>query len=161
MEKYEGDKPAVIVGFSRCGTTALKSWLGNGASNPEIAYPGTEEYVKNYPNTQPIILTREPVARLWSAYNYHLFFRNWDYDKFLDFRSQQWVQVGLADPIGQCDYEKFIEPFRELGVIVYRLEDLVKIPNYPSDWRGKSTIPIDPIFREKVEKRLKERGITY
>ena len=155
-----GKMHKVIVGFSRCGTTALKSWLGD-ASNPEIAYPGIDEYVKNYPDTEPVILTREPVARLWSAYNYHLFFRNWDYDRFLDFRSPQWIQIGLADPIGQCDYEKYIEPFRELDVTVYRLEDLIKLPDYPSDWRGKSSIHIDDKFREKVEERLLQRGITY
>ena len=62
--------------------------------------------------------------------------------------------MGLADPIGQCDYQKYIEPFRQLDVTIYRLEDLVKIEGYPADRRGKSKIPIDDKFRENVEERV-------
>jgi len=156
---YNKDK-YVIIGFSRCGTTALSRYMH--CSHPEIAYEGiTDYYIKHYTNHQPVFLLRDPVEKLWSMYNYFLFFKNLSYDDFLNYSNKRDINIGGYDIIGQCDYEKYIEPFRKFNPIVYKLEDMVKLPDYPSDPRGKNTKKVDPQFRTIVLNRLEEKGITY
>jgi hypothetical protein len=154
---YNSDK-MVIVGFSRSGQTALSRYLH--CSMTEIAPNGTKEYLEKYYPRQPIIITRNPVDRIWSAYNYHGMFKNMSFEDFLDFKDERWQGVSCNDVIAMSDYEKYIEPYREFDVKVYRLEDMMDKPGF-SDWRGKSDKKIPKEYRDMIESRLKEREIVY
>lgn len=149
----------VILGFSRCGTTALSHYLKCG--HPEIGYNGTEEYLKNYSQCTPVFLTRHPVDRIWSMYNYHNYFMNYTFEDFLNFKNPLWHGVGMNDCIEQSDYDKYIEPFKEFGALVYRLEDMIRMPDYPKDHRGQSSKKIPKKYRDMVEDKLREANIKY
>jgi hypothetical protein len=156
---YNSDK-WVIIGFSRCGTTSASRYFH--CSHPEIGYSGvTPYYLEHYSNHIPIFITRNPVDRIWSMYNYHGVFKNMTFEEMLDFKDDKYQNVGCNDCIKQSDYMKYIEPFRQFNPIIYKLEDLKRRPDYPKDWRGQSSKKIPKEFREKIEKRLSNAGIEY
>jgi hypothetical protein len=155
---YNKDK-FVILGFSRCGTTTLSRFMH--CSHPEIGYSGTEEYLKNYSQCRPVFLTRHPIDRIWSMYNYHRYFQNYTFEGFLDFKSDLWHNVGCNDCIEQSNYSKYIEPFTQYDPITIKLEDIQKLPSYPKDWRGTSSKEMPDEYRRIVEDRLKDVGINY
>jgi len=154
---YNRDK-YVVVGFSRCGQTALSNYLRCG--HPEIGYNGTEEYLKNYSQCTPVFITRDPVDRIWSLYNFFAYFNDYGFEEFLDFKDDKWNAVGCNDVIAQSDYDKYIEPFEAYGAEVYRFEYMIKKDGF-KDWRGKSNKKMPMTYRIAVEGRLKEAGISY
>lgn len=156
---YNRDK-YVILGFATCGTTLLSKYLRCG--HPELGYNGTEEYLKNYSQCIPVFITRKPVERLWQLYVLTTYFNGWEYDRFLDFKNDKWNVVGVNDGIAQSDYDKYIEPFKEFGVITYKFEDMLKDSDFTKHLKTPYTgINIPNKFRELVEKRLDKAHIKY
>lgn len=143
----------VVIGFSKCGITSLKKYLN--CANPEIAYNdnGVEEYLKNYSDMTPCIITRDPVDRIWSAYNYFPFFSKMTFQEFLDFRSPQWQGVGCNDIIEACNYEKYIDRFRPYGVKVFKLEEMMNRDDFPK-FNEKKHEPIPDEYRQLIEQKL-------
>lgn len=148
----------VVIGFSKCGITSLKRYLG--CANPEIAYrdDGIDDYLRNYSDCTPHIITRDPVKRVWSAYNYFPILRQMSFEKFLDHRGREWQGVGCDDVIDACDYEKYVDRWRPYGVVVHRLEDMVRLPDFPHINEGH-TPPMPDAYHNMVIERLERRGI--
>ena len=159
---YNRDK-YIILGFSRSGQTALSRYLHCGFT--EIAPNGPAEYLEKYPQCQPVIITRNPVDRIWSAYNYHLYFRDMAFEDFLNFKSPRWNNISCNDVIAMSDYEKYIEPFRKYNVKVYRLEDMHGKEEYIkkgfADPRTFTIKPIPDKYRKMINDRLDKAGISY
>jgi len=149
----------IILGFSRCGNTSLSKYLL--CAHPEIGYNGTEEYLRVYNQCTPVFIVRNPLDKLWSMYNFFSMFKGKAFEYFFDFRSPHWQGVGMNDCIEQCNYDKYIEPFKEYGVMVYRFEEIIKDKRFPKDYRGQHTPKMDNGFRDMCNDRLKAQGITY
>ena len=80
MLKKKSKQPGfLIIGFSKCGQTSLNIYLDKRYPTLinrklEIAWSvnAIEQYEQKYKNKpfRPIFITRDPILRMWSGYNY-------------------------------------------------------------------------------------------
>jgi len=76
-----------------------------------------------------IIMVRDKVDFLWSFYNYFSL-DSVPFEQFLDMPFTAYNMKGLT-PLQQCDYEKWIEPFRKYNPCIVAFEDVIKLPDFP------------------------------
>lgn len=115
----------VIIGFQKCGQTALSSYL-KCKVNELIYYPdATDRFKSHYQHThRPVFITRDPTEKLWSEYHYFERYREeMTFIEFLDYRSDQ-VDQGYTTPVERCDYFRWIEPFKQFNPLVLSLENM-------------------------------------
>jgi len=141
-----------IIGFPKCGSTSLRTYFRARYPKIEVAsFPGTSLYDPDWlvncggrcsqPDTLSVIITRNPVERLWSAYWWS---QKWNtgsmrhptFEKFLHWKPpKEWryVTSGLIDPIDCCDYEKYMKKAYKFNPIILRLEDMQKNLNFTNE----------------------------
>lgn len=150
-----------VVGFPKCGTVSLQHLLGQGTRRYEYIYMknGIEKFLKEQKDRQPVIIVRDPVERIWSAYAYFDQFREMSFAEFLEKREIKDERLGIDDPIEQADYWKYIKPWLKFNPLIYKLEEMKKDPRFK--WRNKTTKhrAINEEERELLIKKLNEKGI--
>jgi len=63
-------------------------------------------------------------------------------------------EIGEVNPIKQSDYVRWAEPFKKWNVVVYKLEDMVKLDDFPHENPTKRKEPFAPGLRRMVEDAL-------
>ena len=127
----------LIAGFLKCGQESLLSYYRRLDPNLKvyrdefITRPDARMYFDNfgwekYPKI--VVITRDPVDRCWSAYNYfrkqnHPHVEGLTYEEYL-YHKRYHSSWGETNPIYQSNYERHIKPFRDLDITVLRLEEL-------------------------------------
>jgi len=150
-----------IIGFPKCGSTSLRTYLQKRYPRVEVtSFPGSSLYHPDWkitcsgkcsqPDTLSIIITRDPIERLWSAYWWS---QKWNVheeeqptlQEFLHWKpvpventkfpsgSWRYLSSGLVDPIDCCDYEKYMKKAYRYNPIIIRFEDMIKNPNFPNE----------------------------
>jgi len=141
-----------IIGFPKCGSSSLRNYFRIRYPKKEVAsFPSASLYHPDWlticggrcsqPDILSVIITRNPVERIWSAYWWS---QRWNtsqtkhptFEEFLHWTppSKEWryLTSGLFDPIDCCDYEKYMKPALKFNPIILRLEDMQKNPNFPN-----------------------------
>ena len=113
----------IIIGFDKCGQTALGKHL-NCKVDELIYYPDAlERYKTHYPGHTPVFILRDRAEKLWSEWHYFQENREMTWTAFLDYRSTL-ADRGFTTPVERTDYWRYIEPFKEFSPIVVNLEDM-------------------------------------
>jgi len=121
----------VIIGFDKCGQTALRKHL-NCKVDELVYYPdAVERFITHYSDHRPVFILRDRAEKLWSEYHYFEELYHWPmpaftFEEFLDYRSDQ-ADRGYTTPIERTDYWRYITPFKEFNPIVVNLEDMQTI----------------------------------
>lgn len=125
----EGDY--IIIGFPKCGTSSLYQYLTNKHPDKKIHRreliwrdDGVEEFERRYNGCTPVIITRDPVYRILSAYNYYEWLKGTDLIEWIN-NKKPINQIGTNSPIEASKYENFIKRFTHLNPIIYKLEDMI------------------------------------
>ncbi len=183
-----------IIGFPKCGSSSLRTYLRDKygpwvevRSFPKISlyHPDWEirmERLLRKENILNFIITRNPFDRLWSSYWWS---RRWkgieiSFEDFINRRDAKTlpltgdvdsdVSSGLHDPIGCCDYKKYIVKADRCKPIIIRFEDMIKLPSFPHEgdttkivYKGKNLIrpEMTETDRYLIENELIKRGINY
>jgi len=183
-----------IIGFPKCGSSSLRHYLRLRYPKMEIAsfpssslyHPDWETLTKNRcsdPTVLSVIITRNPIERIWSAYWWSQKWKTTDmihptFEEFLHWeppdRDWRYVSSGLVDPIDCCDYEKYMKKAYKYNPIILRFEDMIKNPNFPNlaktndvlkkcgdvNHRGIKMMPkIDDYHRKLIKEELNKAGI--
>ena len=147
-----------VIGFPKCGTTSMRDYLRVKYPDDNIvklefpiygeAYKFSDfKILKGY---KPIIMIRDKVDFLWSFYNYFSL-STVPFEDFLDMPFRAYNMKGLT-PLQQCDFDKWIEPFKKFNPMVTRLEDMMDKDDFP--WN-----PIT-MTKDKPPMSDRDRGIA-
>lgn len=133
----------LIAGFLKCGQESLQNYYLRLDPNLKIyrdefiTRPDAREYFDNfgweeYPKI--VVITRDPVERCWSAYNYfrvkqHPSVEGLTYEEYL-YKKSYHSGWGETNPIYHSNYERHIAPFRDLDITVLKIEEL-NAPEFP------------------------------
>jgi len=116
-------KELVIIGFDKCGQTALGKHL-KCKVDELVYYPdAVERYRTHYSNYTPVFILRDRAEKLWSEYHYYGWNQEISWERFLDYRSSE-IDRGYTTPIERTDYWLYINLFREFKPVVLNLEDM-------------------------------------
>jgi len=148
-----------IIGFPKCGSTSLRTYFKARYPKIQVAsFPSASLYQPDWeticggrcsqPDTLSVIITRNPVERIWSAYFWS---QKWNYpskkhptfEEFLHWQPpKEWryTSSGLVDPIDCCDYEKYIKKAYKYNPIILRLEDMKKNPNFSNEAKTNNVL---------------------
>jgi len=133
-----------IIGFPKCGTVSLENKLIEeyGKENvirivPELIWnnKGPKIMMEQYKDYTPVIITRDPADRIWSAFKYYTQFKRMWFEKFLRGNNVRYKSIGCYQPIYQSDYNMYISRFKD--PIVYSLEELQQDPDFPHENKTK------------------------
>ena len=155
-----------ILGFPKCGTQALKAHimgkLNKVCYNLEIAYRKTGINAWSHPDhigCTPIIIYRDPIERLWSAYHYFQYFRvrkKLSFPEFLEYRDETMQSIGCNDPIECCDYQKYIDKWKKVPgcekLIILKFEEAKQFMEQKNITKSKPPIPSE--YRQLVLQKL-------
>ena len=88
--KSENAKHLAVIGFPKCGTVSLEKYLKRKFLDISvIRYEaiwlrvGVQEYEEKHNNKRPVIIVRNPVDRIWSAFRYFNFYKTMSLEDFL------------------------------------------------------------------------------
>lgn len=149
----------VIIGFPKCGTVSLQKYLkkkhGVKVHRNEILWSEKSlgEWNKHYQGCKPVIIKRDPIERIWSAYNYYAWamckpFYIWiENDKPLN-------RTGTNSPIQAVNYDRFIQPFLHLKPEIYQLEEITD-PEFTNENKNIIKKPMPPENRQLVEQMMR------
>ena len=135
-------KRIVEIGFPKCGQNSLVAYLNKLYNNPRTDESGSP-YIQRHEciwrkdgldimkewdkkGYQAVIITREPVARIWSSYHYFGYSQQMNWEEYLCMKSTGERSFGEENPIIQSNYDAWIKRFEEFNPIVYNLENLVE-----------------------------------
>ncbi len=128
----------VVVGFPKCGQISLVNYLiskGFDVTRFDQIWrlDALEKTEGQHPDRQPIIVTRDKVEMIWSSYWYWPYNTYMSFPQYLKHEVPTQSSLGTENPIDHADYERHIDKFAELNPIIFKFEDLVKIPEFPHD----------------------------
>lgn len=155
----------VIIGFIKCGQVSLKKMLeaqGHEVERYEVAthHLGPRMIKKTYPEYEPVIITRDPIKRIWSQYQYlkETKFHDKSFEDYLDIWNTHhfWFH---ENPIFQSHYEEHLP--RWPNAIIYKFEDLIKDPNFPHENPTKTKTAFPDEYRKLAEEKLEEYRNVY
>lgn len=147
-----------IIGFPKCGTVSLEEYLKRDKKNevirvvPEIAWlPNAHRtYKAYYSEYTPVLITRDPFDRLWSAYRFYTFFHGVTWEEFLNGNDPRYHFIGCSKIKGKWDYTPHINRFAEWNPLVFSLEEMQKRPDFPHNNKtDREEMPLQ--FRQMVE----------
>lgn len=125
--KLDISKKYEIVGVPKCGTSSLGEYmrrLGYDVIESELQFSNP-----NYKTDRiPIIITRDPVERVWSDFN---FFKR-----------------SLKESCEWSKYEKYIKLWHE--PVIYTLEELSKLDDFPHHNENIIKPQLDEQTRNKI-----------
>lgn len=152
-----------IIGTPKCGSSSLYYYLEKNYPSSKIrkfesfySKNSREEFDKEYKDSEPIIIIRKQADRLWSGfmtlemYN-RVNFREWLFGSF-----PAYDRFGFAEPLKQCNWTPYIEPFKNLRPQIYKLEDMIENPNFVKFNDRKLQKNISKSDREFVNSKLKD-----
>ena len=152
-EKY------VVVGFPKCGQMSLVKYLqdeGYDVTRQDNIWNSRarQEIEDQQPGRIPIIITRDPVEMIWSSYWYWHYKDVMPFHKYLKHRVTRESSLGNENPIDHADYEKHINKFLDMKPVMFKFEEVVKLPNYPhvNETGYKPALPLK--FRVLIEEAL-------
>ena len=169
---FSKHKKFAVLGFPKCGTQALRDHiatkLGKICNSLEIVYRKRGVNVWSHQDNigyTPIIIYRDPVERIWSAYNYFHYFskrKKLSFPEFLDYKEDAMQSIGCNDPIACSDYSYYINKWRQVpgceDLIIVKFEEAREFMEKQNVTANKSKIPIE--YEELVLKKLAERNIS-
>ncbi len=138
FEGLSTNKKYIVVGFPKCGQISLVNYLTSKgfdmARFDQIwRSDALDKTAGQYPDRHPIIVTRDKVEMIWSSYWY------WPYNTYMSFPdylkhiTPTETSLGDENPIHHAQYEEHIAKFDELNPILFKFEELIKLPNFPHD----------------------------
>ena len=161
IEKYD---KVNVIGFSKCGTTALTNYLfskGLKVSQSEFLIYKKDEGIKIFnditPDFTPVVIIRNPADKLWSEYHYRPHFKDMTFNEFLNFRDEDWRGVGLHNPIAGVNYQHYIEHWEKSTgkkLDVLNLDDIKHIIPKMNENDKK------PIMADKIKKEIIKELLT-
>ena len=120
----------------------------------------------NYRKDKFVAITRDPLDRIMSGISYFEELRDKPIEIILNMQipnQQRYMNVGFADPIGQSNYDYFIQKYQQrhmISIDVYRFEDMIG-KEFPHINKTKNKRKWTKQEIEYIKKRLDERGIVY
>lgn len=164
LSKLNPDESYNIIGFMKCGTTALESWMkdkGYDVIRHEwhvVSPKGLQTHLKLYPGRTPIILMREPIARAWSHIHYFGRHNNPQYPSDVsEFLNDHRVDPTYHDmnPVSVSNYYKHIRKWLHLKPVILSMEALLREnPHMTRLNSQKYDITIEPYYNE-IKQALK------
>jgi len=157
----------LIIGFPKCGTTSLISYLKNKfpkatVQKSEIIYDetGIAHYKKHCMGMTPVIITRNIADKLWSAFFFFKFDKQIEFEDFLHQEDTLWQNLGWNNPIEQANHDKYIKPWLKYDPIIFDMDTLKEEDDFPrlktSEKEKNIKIPRMPDFyRDMVNKAFK------
>lgn len=135
-----------VIGFPKCGTISTDKWLRDkGEDSVKIEWPIFWEVSKVKQLLQdrtPVIVTRNKDDFLWSFYEYFGYKGQLPFKDFLELRIRSTRFLNFT-PLEMSDYDMWIDNLSSLDPIVYKLEELQSLPEFPHEnlTRRKTVIP--------------------
>ena len=139
----------VIVGFPKCGQVSLIQHLQDKFKDTikdtiikkdEVIWnrDGVSIFKEKYghnPNIRPVIITRDPIKRIWSSYWYFdleekPFREKYTYEEYLKIDLYA-HHFGELNPIRCSNYDRWIKIWKPLNPLLYNLEELIQLDNFP------------------------------
>ena len=62
--------------------------------------------------------------------------------------------LGEENPIKQSDYAKWMEPWKKYDPILYKFEEMIKLPGFPHENATQRKEPFAPGLRRMIEQAL-------
>ena len=134
-------------------------------SRREWCYLPFEEQLKRFKHEfgdpadfKLIFITRDPVERIWSGWEaWNHYYKDMTFEEYLNLDTETYegglLYLGEVNPIKQVDYERWIQPWKDCDVEIFRLEEISQDPDFPqTNSLKKSNIPHK--YRELTEKLL-------
>lgn len=160
-----------ILGFPKCGTQALQNHImskfGKVCRNLEVAYRKKGVNSWSHPDNigmTPIIIYRDPVERIWSAYHFFKYFKEskkLSFPEFLNYKDEAMQSIGCNDPIACSDYEYYIQKWKGVAgcedIIIIKFEEAKNFMERCNITKGKPEIPNQ--YRELVLYKLRKAKI--
>ena len=138
------EKGFVVIGFPKCGQESLLEYLKGRYPNrktkkDEIIWnkKGVEIFKEKYGDRMhPVIITREPILRMWSAYWYFEYTGETPYNERFTFPEYLKLEdykyhIGEMNPVKQSNYQRWIKDWLELKPIIFKLETVSQNTNFP------------------------------
>lgn len=126
-----------IVGVSKCGTVALKTYLerqGHEVIRHESMFwdGGVEKHLKEYKDYQALFILRDPIERSWSHFWYKRYHQKGDRLEIkCDFEE---ALVKHPEIYKFSDYQKWLKEWILAKPIVLNLETYIKyVPDFPKE----------------------------
>lgn len=150
----------VIVGFIKCGQMSLKKKLeaeGHEVRKFEcVTNPlGPRMIKKNAPDFEPVIITRDPIKRIWSQYEFltEQFDYKMTFEQYLHYWNHHLIWFN-ENPIFMSNYAEHLKHWP--GVKIYHLEDLIIAGNFPKVNEGKKKTKMSDEDKELATRMLKD-----
>jgi len=159
----------IIIGFPKCGQISLINYVREKfkeviIKKDELIWNrnGPEIFLEKYADrVTPMLITRDPIERMWSAYNYFQFggddwehghgdppiCEQYTFPEYLDIKGYE-HHLGEMNPVSQSNYAKWKKHWKDkIGHIkTFKLEELIKKEDFPhknitqevtKHWKGK------------------------
>lgn len=134
-----------ILGIEKCGTVSLEKWLkvnfNCNVVREESIYCrwfGVIKYKLQYPKYVPIIITRDPVKRIYSHYIYKRYNQKGDRREInCDLKT---ALVKHPEIVNASNYSKWIKKWKSTEPIILQLEVMQKLDGFPKENTTKSTM---------------------
>ena len=143
-----------IIGFNRSGSNSLSKYLkskGNNVYLDEMAFYEKTPELLNSSDKQLCIIIRDPIERAYSHYNYKKYYQEGDYHQIKC--SFEEALIKHPEIINFSQPNKYIHNYNNLTI--FRLEELMKIPDFPKVNIVKTYIePLTDSRREMIRKLL-------
>lgn len=162
VRKRYGEKQMkyVIIGFTKCGTTALEKYMKdngedvvrnevlfysgeNGSYNPDV--DGREFYDKHYSDRIPILIMRDPIKRIFSQYHYKQRHQKGDIYEIKENNLKDALN-NHYELLTASDYDRYLELWKDKKPIILYFEDVIKWDNFPHE--NKCNCGIKPTEKE-------------
>jgi len=155
----------VIVGFPKCGQMSLEKYFKDQGydiqRNDCIWNSNSLQEIKDQnPGRIPIIITRDPIDMIWDSYWYWHYKSLMSFPEYLTYSTERESNLGHENPIDHADYEKHILKFAELNPILFKFNEMIRIPGYPHVNQTDNKPQITPEYRKMIEKALESGKST-
>ena len=140
-----------IVGFPKCGTYSLAKFHKIPSLELIHRENGLRDWEESYSDKTPLIITRDPIERIWSLYIDFNYYRDLTLKEFLDCKPSRFETI---DPVDWCDYEKWIKPWSKFNPIVVKLEIMKTSDGFPHENKGDLVHKISSKDRKLISSYL-------
>lgn len=105
----------------------------------------------------PVVIVRDPIERIWSAWQT---LGKLTYNKLTDYLMNDYYnkKLGEWNPIKGSNYQKYIEPFKDLGIEIYSFEHMRYVMSPLNQTKNKITITETECFLIKALFNLEMMG---
>lgn len=156
----------IIIGCRKCGTTSLEKFMKNeklDVIREERLFTRTDGFdvwKGLYSDRRPVIILRDPVERAWSDYCYQKYMKSEASSLSLEEKCEEKRYdpvMGDRNIIMQSRYEQWLKPWRKAEPVIYRLEEMKKIPEFPHEWKNDQKREMTQKDRKTLEGYLENR----